>query len=190
MSYFANAARILIEFAFGALLAWLLLRLLAEYWRADFRNPICQFLYRSTHPLLTPLARALPSWRGLNLAVLALAFAAEVVKLLLLCATLGFVPHPGGLLLLALAELLDFALMLYIVLIIGWALMSMLGADRAHPLVPLASQLTQPVLRPLQKRLPTPGGIDFSPAVAVLVLLLARALLLQPLFDFAQGLLR
>ncbi|HET8899805.1 MAG TPA: YggT family protein [Rhodanobacteraceae bacterium] len=189
MGYLANAARILIDFAFGAVLCWLLLRLLAEYWRADFRNPICQFLYKSTHALLRPFARVLPSWRRINLAVLVLAFAAEVLKLVLLFATLGLLPAAGGLLLLALTELIDFLLILYIVLIIGWALLSMLGTDSRHPLVPLVNQLTQPLMRPLQKRLPTPAGIDFSPAIAVLALVLLRALLLQPLTDIAQRLL-
>lgn len=190
MSYLANAARILIEFGFGAILGWLLLRLLAEFWRCDFRNPICQFLYRSTHPLLAPLARVLPSWRRINLAGLILAVVAEMLKLLLLCATMGFLPHWGGLLWLGVAELLDFLLVLYIVLIVGWALMSLLGATRTHPLVPLVGQLTQPLLRPLQKRLPMPGGIDFSPAIAVVALLLVRALLLQPLLDFGVASLR
>lgn len=190
MGYLANAARLLIEFGFGAILGWLLLRLLTEFWRADFRNPICQFLYRSTHPLIRPLAGFLPSWHRVNLAVLVLAFVAGAVKWLLVCATLGFVPHLAGLALLSVAELVDFLVMLYIVLVIGWALMSMLAPDANHPLVPLVNQLTMPLLRPLQRRLPTPGGIDFSPAVAVVALLVLRALVLQPLFDIAQANLR
>lgn len=190
MGYLANAAQILIEFVFGAVIAVLLLRLLAELWRAPFHNPVCQFLYRSTNPVVAPVRKWVPNWGRLSLAVLLLAWLAEILKLVLICATQGFMPKLAGLLLLAIAELASFLALLYIVLIFAWSLMSMLSLERDHPLVPLVAQLTTPVLRPLQRRLPTLGGIDFSPAVAILILLLTRALLLQPLLDLGLALLR
>lgn len=189
MPYLANAAQILIEFVFGALVALLLLRVLAEAWRADFHNPLCQFLYRATNPVLSPLRRFIPSWRRINLAALLLAWLVEIVKLALLCATLGAAPHITGLLVLGVAELADFVLIFYLVLIFAWALMSMLSIDQRNPLVPLVNQFVQPLMKPLQQRLPTFGGIDFSPAVAILVLLLVRALVLQPWLDAGQRLL-
>ena len=190
MSYLANAGLLIVGFVFGMLLGLLFLRLLTELLRADFRNPICQFLYRSTHAVVTPLHRFLPSIRRFNLAVLALAFITEIIKLLLVSALQGITPSLPGLLLLAVAELIDFLLVLYIVLILGWALLGMFAVGQSHPLVPLVNQLTLPLMRPLQKRLPTLGNIDFSPAVAILILLLARILLVQPLFDLARNLLQ
>ncbi|HET6633036.1 MAG TPA: YggT family protein [Rhodanobacteraceae bacterium] len=189
MPYLANAAQILIEFVFGAIIALLLLRVLTEAWRADFHNPLSQFLYRATNPTLSALRPVLPTWRRINLAALVLAWVAVLVKITLLCATVGVAPQISGLLLLALAELVDFLLVLYVVLIFAWALMSMLSVDYRNPLVPLISQLVGPVMRPLRRRIPTLGGIDFSPAVAILVLLLIRALVLQPLLDVGQRLL-
>ncbi|MGA7297732.1 MAG: YggT family protein [Rhodanobacteraceae bacterium] len=190
MGYLANAGLLLISFVFGAVLGLLFLRLLAELLRANFSNPICQFLFRATHPVVAPLHRVLPSVRRLNLAVLALALIAELVKLLLICALQGIAPNIGGLLLLAVAELIDFVMVLYMVLIIAWALLGMFAVGTSHPLVPLVEQLTRPVMRPLQKRVPTLGGIDFSPAIAILIILLARILLVQPLFDLASGMLQ
>lgn len=189
MPYLANAAQILIEFVFGAIIALLLLRFLAEALRADFHNPLCQFLYRTTNPVLSPLRRLIPSWRRINLAVLVLACLVEIIKLTLLCATLGVVPHLAGLLVLSIAELVDFVLIFYLVLIFAWALMSLFTIDARNPLVPLINQFVQPVVKPLQHRLPTFGGIDFSPAVAILVVLLVRALVLQPWLDFGQRLM-
>lgn len=190
MPYLTNGAQILIEFVFGALVALLLLRVLAEAWRADFRNPLCQFLYRATNPVVAPLRRVIPSWRRINLAALLLAWLVEIVKLSLLCATLGLVPHFAGLLVLGIAELVDFMLMFYLVLIFAWALMSFLTIDSRNPLVPLINQFVQPVMQPLQRRLPNLGGMDFSPVVAILVILLLRALVLQPWLDIGQALLR
>ena len=89
MSYFANAAALLIQIAFGAIVLLFVLRALAEAVRADFHNPICQFLYRTTNPVLAPLRRVIPTPRRINIAALLIAWIAEVVKNLLLYAMIG-----------------------------------------------------------------------------------------------------
>jgi len=181
--YFANAAQILIVFGFGAVMAVLILRLLAEVSRVNFYNPISQFLYRATHLILNPVRRFAPSYRQVNLAPLILAYLVALFKLLLLFSLRGFIPHFTGLFLASLAELVDFILMLYMALIFAWALMSLFTVDSSNPIVPFIEQLTVPVVRPLQKVLPSFAGLDFSPAIAILIILLARVLLIQPLFE-------
>jgi len=145
VSYLLNALSLLIELAFDAVATLLVLRLLAEASRADFNNPLSQFVYRYTNPVLAPIRRVLPNWRRINLAALLLAWLTMVIKRLLLFAVLGIMPHPAGLLVLALAELLDFILLFYIVLIFGWSLLSMFAVDRRQPLVrsPAASAARQ-----------------------------------------------
>lgn len=183
MSYFANAGQILIEFTFGALIAVVMLRVLLQCVRADFYNPICQFLYKATNPVLMPMRRVIPSWRRLDLAGVVLAWLLTMLKLVLLYATLG--QHLGwlGLLIMALADLSGFTLMIYLGLILARVVLSFIGADRYHPIVPLVVQLTDPVLRPIQRVVPAFGGLDLSPMVAWLVILLVRALLVNPLLD-------
>ncbi len=189
MAYFANAAALLIQFAFGAIVLLFLLRMLAEAVRADFYNPICQFLYRSTNPVLTPLKRIIPNFRRINIAALLLAWIAEVVKNLLLYAMVGLRPAAPGLLLLGLADLLDFLAYLYLFMIFVWALLSFVSLDARHPLTPLLGRLVDPVLRPLRRLLPAPGGLDLSPAVAILAILVLQALIVQPLLTLGQRLL-
>ena len=188
MSYFANAAALLIQFAFGALVALFVLRLLAEAVRADFHNPICQFLYRSTNPVLAPLKRVIPNFRRINLAALLIAWLIEVLKNALLWATTGLRPALGGVLLLGCADLLDFFAVLYLLMVFAWALLSFVSLDARHPLVPLLGRLVEPALRPLRRVLPAPGGIDLSPALAILLILLARVLIVAPLLDLGQRL--
>ncbi|MHB1615974.1 MAG: YggT family protein [Metallibacterium sp.] len=186
--YLASAAQILITFAFGAVTALFVLRLLAELARVNFYNPICQFLFRATHVLVTPLRRFVPSVRRASLAPLLLAYVAAVLKMLLLMLVAGVLPHVPGLLLLAVADLLDFVLVLYMGIIFAAALMGMFAVEDQHPLVPFINQIAAPALRPLQRVVPLLGGLDFSPTIAILLILLARVLLVQPLFDFAQRL--
>ncbi|MEP6899959.1 MAG: YggT family protein [Rhodanobacter sp.] len=187
MSYLINALSMLIELAFDAVVALLLLRLLAEACRADFNNPLSQFVYRYTNPVLAPIRRVLPNWRRINLAALLLAWLAMLLKRLLLFSLLGVLPHPVGLLVLSLAELLDFVLLFYLVLIFGWSLASMFAADRRQPVLRLAGNIVTPLLRPLQGKLVF-GQIDFAPTVVMIVLLLTRLLVAAPLLDLGTRL--
>ena len=186
--YFASAAQLLITFVFGAAMAMFVLRLLAELARVNFYNPVCQFLFRGTHRLVAPLRRFVPSLHRVSLAPLLLAYLLAAFKVALLVLLQGALPQPAGLLLMALADLLDFVLVLYLAIIFAAALMSLFAVDPQHPLVPFISQIAEPVLRPLRRVVPALAGLDFSPAIAIVLIMLARLLLVQPLFDFATRL--
>jgi len=187
VSYLLNALSMLLDLAFDAVVVLLLLRVAAEACRADFHNPLSQFVYRTTKPVLAPIRRVLPNWRRINLAALLLAWLAMLVKRLLLFALLGVMPHPLGLIVLALAELVDFVLLFYLVLIFGWSLLSMFAVDRRHPLLQLVGNIVAPLLRPLHGRLIV-GQIDFAPMAVMIALLLARLLIAAPLLDLGARL--
>lgn len=187
MSYLLQALSLLIDLAFDAVVIILLLRVLAEACRADFNNPLSQFLYRTTNPLLAPIRRVLPNWRRINLAGLLLAWLAMLLKRLLLFALVGMMPTVAGLLVLSLAELLDFTLLFYIVVIFGWSLLSMFAVDRRQPVLRLAGSIVAPLLRPLDGKLVF-GQIDFGPMAVMIVLLLARILIAAPLLDLGAKL--
>ena len=182
MSYLINAMALLVELAFDLIVTLFILRVLAEACRADFNNPLSQFLYRTTNAVLAPLRRVVPNWRRINLAAVLLAWLTMLLKRLLLFGLVGVLPNPIGLLVLGLAELLDFALLLYIVIIFGWSLLSMFSVDPRQPAVRLAGAIVEPLMRPLRGRLVL-GSIDFSPMVVLVVLMLARVLIAAPLLD-------
>ncbi|ANB16740.1 YggT family protein [Dokdonella koreensis] len=188
MSYFADAGQILIRFIFGVLIALVVLRVLLQWVRANFYNPICQFLYKATNPVLMPLRRLIPAWRTIDIAGIALAWLLCAIKLALLFALAGIAPAIAGLAVMALADLIGFVLLLYLGLILVRIILSFFAGNTHHPIVPLVYQLTDPVLRPLQRALPAFGGIDFSPMIAWLLITLARVLLVQPLLDLGSRL--
>ncbi|MEO5559149.1 MAG: YggT family protein [Dokdonella sp.] len=184
MSYFANAGQILINFAFGALIALLVLRVLLQIVRANFYNPICQFLYKLTNPVLMPLRKVIPAWRNLDIGGILLAWLLTAIKLALLYALAGQGLGILGLVVMALADLIDFVLMLYLGVMLVYVLLSFISVARSNPIVPLVHQLIEPILRPVRRRLPTLGGLDFSPMLVWLVILLARVLIVGPILDF------
>ena len=188
MNYLTNAGALLLQFAFGAIVTLFVLRLLAEANRADFHNPICQFLYRFTNPVLRPLRKVLPPVRRVNTAALLIVLALECLKMVLIAALMGIAPAPLGVLVAGVGETLDFFLLTWIVLVFVWSIMSMLSTDRYHPVARLVSSLAEPLVRPLRGRL-TIGGLDFSPTAVLLGLFLARILLAQPLMDWGTRLL-
>lgn len=187
MSYLLNALAMLIELAFDAVITLLLLRVLAEACRVDFNNPLSQFIYRTTNPVLAPIRRVLPNLRRINLAGLLLAWLTMLLKRLLLFGLLGVMPQLAGLLLLSLAELIDYVLLFYIVLIFGWSLLSMFSVDPRQPLLRMAGSMVAPLLRPLEGKLVV-GQIDFAPMAVMIVLLLGRLLIAAPLLDLGARL--
>jgi YggT family protein len=70
-------------------------------------------------------------------------------------------------LLLAMAWLLEYVLWAYMWIIIIRALVSWVNPDPWNPIVRFLHQVTEPVLRPIRRRLPY-SGIDFSPLVVIL----------------------
>ncbi len=110
-----------------------------------------------------------------------------LLKRLLLFGLAGIMPNLAGLLVLSLAELIDFTLLFYIVVIFGWSLLSMFSADRGQPLLRLAGSIVAPLLRPLDGKLVL-GQIDFAPMAVIIVLFLARILIAAPLLDLGAKL--
>lgn len=183
MSYFADAGLILIEVLFGMAAVLFALRVLLQLVRANFYNPICQFFYKATNPILMPLRKLLRPWRNLDLGACLIVYLLMCAKAWLIYALVGRWLGPGSTLLVGVAELIGFVLMLYFWLILMRVILSFVGQESRHPMVPLLIQLTEPVLRPLRRILPAMGGLDLSPLLATLAIFLARALVVAPLRD-------
>lgn len=182
MSYLANAGTLLLEVLFGILCAIVVLRVMLQLVRADFYNPISQFLYTATNPVLMPLRRVLPPIGRLDTAGSLLAWLLQILKVLLLSLLAGQVPGILALIVLGFAELLGFIVTLLFWLILIRIVVSWLGGGY-HPALPLLGQLTEPLLRPVRRRMPDLGGIDLSPMVVMLLLLLVRILVVAPITD-------
>ncbi len=93
-----------------------------------------------------------------------------------------------GNLLWALAKVLDIAITVLIWLIIARAVLSWFRLSPTNQLVRFLYWATEPFLRPVQRllwRYLPPAGIDFSPMVAVLLLLLLEHFLVRTLYQLA-----
>ncbi|MBI4214201.1 MAG: YggT family protein [Chloroflexi bacterium] len=77
-----------------------------------------------------------------------------------------------------------------ILAIVGRALLSWFPIRPGNPFYPLAvilNQVTEPILAPLRRVIPTIGMIDISPIVALLLLQFIQGVLVQALLSAARS---
>lgn len=169
-----QAAIFLIETVVGLFVLALLLRFYLQLVRAPYRNPVSQFLNALTDFMVLPARRVVPGLWGMDLATLALAWLCQV---LLLFALLGLSGMEAGVptatvivavLVLAAIRILKMSIYILMVAVIVQAILS--WVNPYSPIAPLLNSLTQPFLRPLQRRMPPVGGVDLSPLVLIIVL--------------------
>jgi YggT family protein len=98
-------------------------------------------------------------------------------------------------LLLRILEFINFLLTLYIYVLIAWAVLSWLIAfnvvNTRHPLVnaivELLYRITEPVLRPIRRRIPNLGGIDISPIIVWIIIVFVQWVILPFIADLIRG---
>ncbi len=150
--------------------AAILLRLLLQWVKADFYNPLSQFLVKVTNPVLIPARRLIPSIGSLDTASVVVMFLLELILLSIINQISQSDFTIANILLFAVQKMIFSLLMTYFVLIIARVIISWVASQSRHPLIPLIYQLTDPVLKPINKLLPPIGGIDLSPLLALIAL--------------------
>jgi len=98
----------------------------------------------------------------------------------------GGLPPLPPMLVLAVAELVELTLNVYLVAIIVQAILSWVQPGY-NPATAILYSLTEPVLRPAQRILPPLGGLDLSPLVVIILIQLLKMLLMPPLYGLARA---
>ena len=94
-----------------------------------------------------------------------------------------------GTLILALANLLHIVLMAYLLIIIARALISWVSPDPFNPIVRFLYRMTEPVLRPIRRRLPDfQIGLDLSPIVVIIAIQIVDNYIVPELFALGLSL--
>ena len=141
-----------------------ILRFLLQWARADFHNPLSQFILRVTDPVVRPLRRVVPGWRGLDMSpVVALVLLQLVVTAALLFMATGGIVGAGMLLYFAVLRIIVGIIQLYFVVILAHVIISWVSPGHWNPLISVLHSLADPVLRPVRRLIPPIGGLDLSP---------------------------
>tara|TARA_R110001599_G_scaffold353459_1_gene592668 strand:- start:377895 stop:378482 length:588 start_codon:yes stop_codon:yes gene_type:complete len=149
----------------------MLLRFLLQVVRADFYNPICQFLVKVTNPLVIPLRRVVPALAGIDVASLLLAFLLQVASIAaLVFIKLGGFPPISILLLGGVLGVVALLVNIYFFALLAMIILSWVAPGSRHPAIYLLYQITEPVMAPFRKVLPSMGGLDFSPILVFILI--------------------
>ena len=178
-----NTAAVYILQTIGSLyLLIVLLRFILQLVRADFYNPLSQFIVRATHPLLKPLRKVIPSLAGLDLASLALAIVVQLVLMALTLMLLGYgLDNPVQLLVWSIIGVTALFVKVFFFALIISVILSWVAQGSQNPTVALVNQICEPLLTPIRRILPNLGGLDLSPIVAFLILNLIDMLVIRNL---------
>ena len=184
--YANDAGFFLIDIFVGLYVLVVLLRYLLQLTRADFYNPVSQFLVKATNPPLAWLRRLIPSFGALDAPTLVLLLCLQLLEIVLKTFLLGHSPTLIGLVTLAVGELLKMAIYILVIALFARAIMSWFTGAGYPPLAKLVYTFTESVLGPARRILPSSGGLDLSPIAVFIVLMLAMKLIVQPLLDFGR----
>ncbi|GAC22844.1 MAG: YggT family protein [Alteromonadaceae bacterium] len=172
-----SAMQFLVNTLFELYLMVVLLRFWLQLARADFYNPFSQFVVKATHPIVGPLRRVLPSIGRIDTATLVLALLVAGLKIVALNLIIGNTNiNPLGLVIGSFYLVVKEALSLMMWVLIIRAIMSWVSQGY-NPMDMVLGQLTEPLLAPIRRRLPSLGGLDLSVMVVILVIIFLQKLL-------------
>ena len=169
-----TALNFLLTTLFNMLTLLFLLRFFLQLFRAPFNNPLSYMVVSLTDFAVKPTRKIIPSWGKIDLSTLVLAL---FTQLLLQFCLLWLRDLPISLvgntiwtsligmgLLGVFRTMMDvffYAILLQVIL--SWV-------NPQSPISSVLSSLTKPILAPIQRLLPTAGGMDFSPVVALILI--------------------
>lgn len=169
----------------------LVARLFMQKQRLSAINPLVRLVLKATSPVVRPLQRVLPEWRGYDLAILFLLLLIQWVAVEVdLWAKLGQWPAIMGAVVIALARLASLGFMVYYVAIVAVVILSWLPMLPNFLLRDVLTAVAGPPLRWAQRLIPSFSGIDFSPAVLLFGLYLMEILVVGYLWDLGEVLLK
>jgi YggT family protein len=176
--YFTNPLEFLVSTLFSLYIVAVMLRFLLGLVRADFYNPVSQFLVRITNPLLIPLRKVVPSIGKFDSAALLLMIVLQLAAITLILLLRGEGISSAILVIITLATLISLLINVYMFAIIVEVIISWMNPGSYNPVSSLLHSLTSPLLRPIRHIVPPIAGIDLSPLFAIIGLQVLRMLIL------------
>jgi YggT family protein len=177
-NYLANPLEFLITTLISLYILAVMLRFLLGVVRADFYNPVSQFLVRVTNPLLVPLRKVIPVVGKFDTAAIVLMLVLQLISVFIVISLRGASVSFLSLLLYTVGELFMLLINILLISIVVQVIMSWISPGTYSPVNSLLYSLTNPILRPIQRIIPPLSGIDLSPLFAMIGLQVVRMLIM------------
>ena len=172
MSAANNVLTFLISTLFTLYIGAVLIRIILAATRADFYNPISQFIVTITNPVLITLRKILPSVGKIDTASWVLVIALKILELVILLSIKNVEVSPDVLIISAIFQLLIILVTIFLYAVLFRAILSWFPSPQMYqnPLFSILVSITEPLLRPARRIIPPVGAFDLSALVVILVL--------------------
>ncbi|OUS40311.1 YggT family protein [Oleispira antarctica] len=180
MTPLTQAGMLIINTLVGLYLLLVVLRFLLQLVRADFYNPISQFIVKATNPPLMPLRKVIPGWGGVDISSLVLALLVQAIAIVLILLLNGIQP-PVQVAIWAGIGIISLLLKIFFWGLLITVIASWIAPNSYNPALILINQILEPAIKPIRKILPDMGGIDISPIIAFLLIQVLEILLVKSL---------
>jgi len=180
-NYATNPLIFIISTLFHLYAFALALRFILQWVKADFYNPVSQFIVKITSPVVNPARRLIPGYKGLDIATLIICYLVLVVSQTIVLSLQGIQVTPMIITISAIPELVSMIINVFFYGILIQAIISWVNPQGHNPINNLLYSVTSPVLRPVQKFIPPLGGMDISPIFAMIGLKVIE-MLINPIF--------
>lgn len=173
-----NALSSLADIVFYVYIVVLMLRLFLQKMGANYYNAIIQFLIKVTEPVIKPMRRFVPGYKGYDLAIVALIVVLELLSIWVVYGLrLGVFTGVAGTFLIFMGDMSSKVINIFFFAVIIAALLSWVSNPKTLVLEEVVGLLAQPVVKPFQRIIPIVGGFDLSPLAAIIALKLVDALI-------------
>lgn len=180
MSSTQQALTFFIQSLFQLYIFIILLRFMLQLSKADFYNPLSQFIVKVTTPFLGPLRNIIPNLYNIDFASIILAWSMQLIMMivLILIQLIEFQSLPLTKIVIAsLASIINQIMSIYLLTIIISALLNWFPSTSNQPIGLLIRQLVKPILNPFHQLLPNIGNMDISPIFAILTIQVIKILI-------------
>ncbi len=167
-----NALYYIVDTLTSLYLGVLILRLIMQMVRANFRNPFAEAILRLTNPIVMPLRRVLPPMGKIDTATVLSIVLFAVFKIAVLGLLFGTMPlSPLAWLFILLRTLVLAVLWLYVILIFFYGIAGFLMQGGSSPIYEVLAYVCDPLLNRIRKIIPSlVAGLDLSFLWAIIAL--------------------
>jgi YggT family protein len=181
MSSLTQVGLLIINTLVGLYLLLVVMRFLLQLVRADFYNPISQFIVKATNLPLIPLRKVIPGIGGLDVASIVLALLVQAVAIVLILLLNGIQPPPLQVVMWSAIGILSLLLKVYFWGLLITVIASWVAPNSYNPVLILINQILEPAMKPIRKIMPDLSGIDISPIIMFLLIQVLEILLVKGL---------
>lgn len=151
-----------------------LLRFVLQAVHASFYNPFSEGVVRFTNPVLEPIRKVLRPYRNLDFAAFVMAWVMHMLAAAFAVFAAELPLQAFAIVTDGLRATLSLVVGIFMVAIFVSIIMSWIAPQVYSPAAIIARELAEPLLAPARRILPPLGGIDLSPMITIVVLMLIQ----------------